>query len=117
MATRRIVNTDKDILDKGGINASSPPAKLLTPAVIPKYCTSFPAEREKKKLDIAELTYARSVVAKLLLFTLAMVVAPLGSYYITLNTIFKGAVKNLTPPPIFFSFFLKLTWELENKNR
>lgn len=43
------------------------------------------------------------MVAKLLLFTLAMVVAPLGSYYITLNTIFKGAAKNPTPPPIFFS--------------
>lgn len=102
MATRRIVNTDKDILNKGGINASGPPAKLLTPAVIPKYLLHTILYRKKKRLDIAELTYTRSVVAKLLLFTLAMVVAPLGSYYITLNTIFKGAVKNPTPPPNFF---------------
>ncbi|KAL0639665.1 vacuolar ATPase assembly integral membrane protein vma21 [Maublancomyces gigas] len=68
MATRRIPNIEKDVLGKVDINASSSPDKLSTAAVVPK-----------------------SVVAKLLLFTLAMVVAPLGSYYITLNTIFKGS--------------------------
>lgn len=32
----------------------------------------------------------RSVIAKLLLFTLAMVVAPLGSYFLTVDTVFSG---------------------------
>ncbi|CUS10148.1 unnamed protein product [Tuber aestivum] len=31
-----------------------------------------------------------SVIAKLLLFTLAMVVAPLGSYFLTVNAVFSG---------------------------
>lgn len=90
MATRRVVNTEKDILDKDGISASSSPAKLSTAPVVPKYVVTV----LRRKSDILELICARSVVAKLLLFTLAMVVAPLGSYYITLNTIFKGVAKD-----------------------
>ncbi|PWW78820.1 hypothetical protein C7212DRAFT_304758 [Tuber magnatum] len=31
-----------------------------------------------------------SIITKLLLFTLAMVVAPLGSYFVTVNTVFSG---------------------------
>ncbi len=32
----------------------------------------------------------RSVIYKLLGFTLAMVAAPIGTYFMTVNTIFKG---------------------------
>jgi hypothetical protein len=33
---------------------------------------------------------ASSVIYKLLGFTLAMVVGPIGTYYLTINTIFRG---------------------------
>jgi vacuolar ATPase assembly integral membrane protein VMA21 len=36
------------------------------------------------------LTPPRSVIYKLLGFTLAMVAAPIGTYFMTVNTIFKG---------------------------
>ena len=36
------------------------------------------------------LTLPRSVIYKLLGFTLAMVAAPIGTYFMTVNTIFKG---------------------------
>lgn len=38
----------------------------------------------------AELTLSRSVIYKLLGFTLAMVAAPIGTYFITVNMLFKG---------------------------
>lgn len=107
MATRRTTNIEKDVLDKVDINASSSPAKLSTAPVVPKYVDTVPC----RKSYIPELTCARSVVAKLLLFTLAMVVAPLGSYYITLNTIFKGVVKN----PLFSDFPLEAYSHWESK--
>lgn len=92
MTARRVVNTEKNILDKDDVNTSFP-AKLSTAAVVPKYVDTIPRRKSPK------LTCARSVVVKLLLFTLAMIVAPLGSYYITLNTIFKGGTKNLLLHP------------------
>jgi VMA21-like domain len=36
------------------------------------------------------LTTSRSVIYKLLGFTLAMVVAPIGTYFMTVNMLFKG---------------------------
>lgn len=33
----------------------------------------------------------RSVIVKLLGFTAAMVILPIGSYFVTVNTIFRGA--------------------------
>ena len=36
------------------------------------------------------LTPPRSVIYKLLGFTLAMVAAPIGTYFMAVNTIFKG---------------------------
>lgn len=38
----------------------------------------------------------REVIVKLLAFTFAMIVFPIGSYYVTVNTIFKGLPR---PPP------------------
>ncbi|TLD25332.1 hypothetical protein PspLS_05466 [Pyricularia sp. CBS 133598] len=69
MATRRIVATEKSILEKDDHIGSSPAAgekSNITPAV---------------PLD---------VILKLLAFTLAMVVIPIGSYFVTVNSIFKG---------------------------
>jgi len=33
---------------------------------------------------------AREVIVKLLAFTFAMVVVPIGSYFVTVNTIYRG---------------------------
>jgi len=37
-----------------------------------------------------ELISHRHVIVKLLAFTLAMVVGPIGTYFLTLNTLYKG---------------------------
>lgn len=37
----------------------------------------------------------RNVIVKLLAFTLAMVVGPIGTYFLTLNTVFKGMLTRL----------------------
>jgi len=69
MATRRINATEKTILEKDDRIGSSPAAdekSNISPAVPPH------------------------VIAKLLGFTFAMIVAPIGSYYLTVNTIFSG---------------------------
>ncbi|KAF7537440.1 hypothetical protein G7054_g3725 [Neopestalotiopsis clavispora] len=69
MASRRIVSTEKSILEKDDSIGASPAASEksnISPAV--------PAD----------------VIIKLLAFTLAMIVVPIGSYYATVNTLFKG---------------------------
>ncbi|KAK7756798.1 vacuolar ATPase assembly integral membrane protein vma21 [Diatrype stigma] len=79
MATRRIISTEKTILDQddespivdnhqqpSSSSSSSPPQSIIAPAV---------------PLD---------VILKLLAFTVAMVVVPIGSYFATVNTVFKG---------------------------
>jgi len=68
MTTRRIVSTEKSILEKDDKDYSQPAGEksIIAPAV--------PAH----------------VIFKLLGFTLAMVVCPIGSYFLTLNTIFGG---------------------------
>ena len=38
----------------------------------------------------------RDVIIKLLAFTLAMIVIPIGSYFVTINTIFGGEYYNLS---------------------
>lgn len=45
---------------------------------------------------ILPLQKCRHVIFKLLGFTLAMVVLPIGSYFLTVHTIFKGTIG--TPP-------------------
>jgi hypothetical protein len=63
MATRRIVATEKTILDKD--------------------------DGPQEKSNIAPAV-PRDVIFKLLAFTLAMIIVPIGSYFLTVNTIFNG---------------------------
>ncbi|KAK6068702.1 vacuolar ATPase assembly integral membrane protein VMA21 [Seiridium cupressi] len=69
MATRRIVSTEKSILEKDDSIGSSP------------------AANEKSNISPA---VPADVIVKLLAFTLAMIVVPIGSYFATVNTLFKG---------------------------
>ncbi|KAI0427382.1 hypothetical protein F5Y09DRAFT_33359 [Xylaria sp. FL1042] len=68
MATRRIIASEKTILDKDDddLQPSSGQSSSTAPAV------------------------PTDVIIKLLAFTLAMVVIPIGSYFLTINTIFSG---------------------------
>ncbi|KAG0133252.1 hypothetical protein HOY82DRAFT_556649 [Tuber indicum] len=70
MATRRTSKGEK-------ITEKEEETAAIVPVVSPKNDTKGPA-------------VPGSVIAKLLLFTLAMVVAPLGSYFLTVNTVFSG---------------------------
>ncbi|KAI1476644.1 hypothetical protein K445DRAFT_319158 [Daldinia sp. EC12] len=71
MATRRIISTEKTILDKDDDDL-----KPGTPGQ-PQSSSTAPAV----PLD---------VIIKLLAFTFAMVIIPIGSYFLTVNTLFKG---------------------------
>ncbi|KAJ4272296.1 vacuolar ATPase assembly integral membrane protein vma21 [Fusarium torreyae] len=64
MATRRIVATEKTFLDKDD-----------------------PIDDEKSNVAPA---VPNQVIYKLLAFTFAMIVIPIGSYFLTVNTIFSG---------------------------
>ncbi|KAK7541029.1 vacuolar ATPase assembly integral membrane protein VMA21 [Phyllosticta citribraziliensis] len=68
MTSRRIATNEKTLLDQddGAVAASSSSDSSIAPAV--------PA----------------SVIIKLLGFTLAMIALPIGSYFLTVNTIFGG---------------------------
>ncbi|KAI3400285.1 hypothetical protein diail_3666 [Diaporthe ilicicola] len=69
MATQRIISSEKTILEKDDIVGASPAADTqssIAPAV------------------------PMDVIVKLLAFTFAMIVVPIGSYFATVNTIFKG---------------------------
>ncbi|PSR99383.1 vacuolar ATPase assembly integral membrane protein VMA21 [Coniella lustricola] len=69
MTSRRIISTEKTILDKDESIGASPAAgekSNIRPAV--------PAD----------------VIIKLLGFTFAMIVLPIGSYFATVNTVFYG---------------------------
>ncbi|OTB02337.1 hypothetical protein M426DRAFT_24815 [Hypoxylon sp. CI-4A] len=66
MATRRIISTEKTILDKDDDDISQRQSSSTAPAV------------------------PMDVIFKLLAFTFAMVLMPIGSYFLTVNTIFKG---------------------------
>lgn len=69
MATQRIISSEKTFLDQD--DPSSPKASGL----------------EKSNIAPAVPTH---VIVKLLGFTLAMIVGPIGSYFATVNTVFKG---------------------------
>ncbi|PKS06360.1 hypothetical protein jhhlp_007108 [Lomentospora prolificans] len=69
MSTQRIISTEKSILDKDDHVGASPPAS------------------ESSSIRPAVPTH---VIVKLLVFTLAMVVLPIGSYYASVDTLFKG---------------------------
>ncbi|KAG9253606.1 VMA21-like domain-containing protein [Emericellopsis atlantica] len=64
MATRRIVNSERTVLKK---DDNGPEEKSDIAPAVPK-----------------------DVIYKLLGFTLAMVVLPIGSYFATVNTVFNG---------------------------
>ncbi|KAI0404903.1 hypothetical protein F4802DRAFT_597835 [Xylaria palmicola] len=68
MATQRIISSEKTVLDKDDDDLQpSPAGQSSTAPAVP--------------LD---------VILKLLAFTFAMVVIPIGSYFLTVNTIFAG---------------------------
>ncbi|KAI1259289.1 VMA21-like domain-containing protein [Xylariaceae sp. FL1019] len=69
MATRRIISSEKTILDKDDddLKVTSSGQSSTAPAV---------------PID---------VILKLLAFTLAMVVVPIGSYFLTVKTIFRAS--------------------------
>jgi hypothetical protein len=69
MTTRRIVSSEKTLLEKDDKND-------LTPAA-------------GEKSNIAPAVPAH-VIFKLLGFTFAMIVGPIGTYFLTLNTVFRG---------------------------
>ncbi|KAG9507067.1 vacuolar ATPase assembly integral membrane protein vma21 [Fusarium musae] len=63
MATRRIVATEKTFLDKDD--------------PVDEHSSTSPAVPSQ-------------VIYKLLAFTFAMIVVPIGSYFLTVNTVFRG---------------------------
>ncbi|KAK4111919.1 vacuolar ATPase assembly integral membrane protein VMA21 [Canariomyces notabilis] len=69
MATRRIISQEKTLLEKDDRIGSSP------------------AANEKSNIRPAVPT---SVIVKLLAFTFAMIVMPISSYFLTVNTVFGG---------------------------
>ncbi|KAK5663343.1 hypothetical protein OQA88_3771 [Cercophora sp. LCS_1] len=69
MATRRIVSQEKSLLEKDDRIGSSP------------------AAGEKSNISPA---VPASVILKLLAFTLAMIVVPIGSYFVTVDNLFQG---------------------------
>ncbi|KAI9866575.1 MAG: vacuolar ATPase assembly integral membrane protein vma21 [Trichoglossum hirsutum] len=66
MASRRITLDEKDALEQDGPPLTESDKSNITPAV--------PA----------------TVIIKLLAFSLAMIGGPIGTYYLTLHTVFKG---------------------------
>ncbi|PHH54294.1 Vacuolar ATPase assembly integral membrane protein VMA21 [Ceratocystis fimbriata CBS 114723] len=64
MATRRITSSEKTFLDQDDTSAL---AKSDTAPAVPK-----------------------QVIMKLMGFTLAMIICPIGSYFLTVNSVFKG---------------------------
>jgi len=69
MTSRRIISSEKTLLEKDDRNDLTPAASeqsIIAPAV--------PAH----------------VIIKLLLFTFAMIVGPIGIYFLSLNTVFGG---------------------------
>ncbi|KAI2613964.1 uncharacterized protein GGS25DRAFT_469844 [Hypoxylon fragiforme] len=67
MATRRIISTEKTILDQDDDDVTSQQEPSNTTPAVPMH-----------------------VIFKLLAFTFAMVIVPIGSYFVSVNTIFRG---------------------------
>lgn len=100
MATRRIISQEKTILEKDDSIGSSPAAHVksdIAPAV-PTY--AVPISCSPLITPHQPLTpLPRSVIMKLLAFTLGMIVLPIGSYFVTVNTLFKGMPLLSLPNP------------------
>ncbi|KAI1142908.1 hypothetical protein F5Y05DRAFT_135751 [Hypoxylon sp. FL0543] len=71
MATRRIISTEKTILDKDDDDVSAGVAG------------------QQQSSNTAPAV-PMDVILKLLAFTFGMIVIPIGSYFLTVNTIFRG---------------------------
>ncbi|TGJ79389.1 hypothetical protein E0Z10_g9379 [Xylaria hypoxylon] len=74
MTSRRIITSEKTILDKDDDDLQ-------------------PSSGAGGQSSIAPAV-PMDVIIKLLAFTLAMVVVPIGSYFLTINTIFRGKWHN-----------------------
>lgn len=92
MASRRIVSTEKTALDrddqpegKSDISPAVPSSALLL--IIPS-----PMGPALSIVAPAPLTsdICRSVLWKLIGFTFAMITVPIGSYYLSVHSIFRG---------------------------
>lgn len=70
MASRRIISSEKTVLDKDDGDLQSGPSSSEESSIAPAV-----------PLD---------VILKLLAFTFAMFIIPIGSYFVTINTIFNG---------------------------
>jgi hypothetical protein len=82
MATnRRIVSQGKTHLDQDEVQQQP---SIITPAV-PQYSRSIYSSTQSTT-DL----FTRHVIVKLLLFTFAMLVLPISSYFLTLNTLYSG---------------------------
>ncbi|RYP89650.1 hypothetical protein DL770_004228 [Monosporascus sp. CRB-9-2] len=77
MATRRIISTEKTILDRDD-ELDSPSAAA----------SGHPQSRSPSSSTAPAVP--TDVILKLLAFTFAMVVVPIGSYFVTVNTVFGG---------------------------
>lgn len=89
MATRRIMTSQKTVLEKDNSTDFSPPAgpkSNINPAVPPYDSRSMSTIHMHRLANASH----RHVIFKLLAFTLAMVIGPIGSYFLTLNIVFKG---------------------------
>jgi hypothetical protein len=104
MATRRIISQEKTLLEKDDTIGASPAANEksnISPAV-PTYGTHC-VHPSIAHTNSQPLSCYRSVIMKLLAFTLGMIVIPIGSYFLTVNTLFRGMFHNILvyarPPP------------------
>ena len=82
MTTRRHVSQEKSSLEKSD-DVQRFQGSDVTPAV-PAWVIST------VRCMLQLMAYPSAVIIKLLLFTLAMVAAPIGTYYATVDTVFKG---------------------------
>ncbi|EFZ03067.1 hypothetical protein MHUMG1_05495 [Metarhizium humberi] len=80
MATRRIISTEKTILEKD----DQPEKSNISPAV------------------------PKDVIFKLLGFTFAMIVVPISSYFLTVHTVFKGSSFLFTSAASLQCFYSRL---------
>ncbi|KAF8456361.1 hypothetical protein BGX38DRAFT_1164275 [Terfezia claveryi] len=73
MTSRRTVSTEKTVLDKDDMSSRGPAGQAppdILPGTIPQI--------------------SKTVISKLLAYTIAMIVAPLSAYFLTLNHIYNG---------------------------
>ena len=90
MATRRNVSSEKSISEKD--KAQAPLTKSdITPAVPAwAFCHLSACPPTLVTWACTNVLYTRHVIYKLLGFTFAMAVVPIGSYFATLNMVFGG---------------------------